>query len=518
MHLNYYFLRQWVGELSCRWVGWKLGECFSQSKDELILGFYRPGESWYLKVLMRGDFSGMAVQEEYHRSKRNSVDLFREFVDQEISEVEMYANERSFAIHFAHGESMVFKMHGNRSNLLHFRDGKVVTLFKNKLKPDADLLIQDFSRELEVSSADWLAAEGHIPSLFPTFGKEVLGFWEQEGNLNSSLEEQWTAIQGLRELLENPGTYYLVEWKGKPALTLFPLGEVKDTYSSPVEAMNGFFFAFTRTYFLKQEKAEATSRLRARLRRCYNYLAKTRKKLNELQEGTAHQQIGDLLMANLHLIEPMSTQVVLDNFYTQQPITVKLKKDLSPQKNAEVYYRKAKNQRLEIAQLEKNLHAKEEEVFRLEEHQEAIVAMEAVRPLRVYLKENKLQQDHDGGGEKGPFRRYTYMGYDIWVGKSAKNNDELTQRFATKDDLWLHAKDVSGSHVVIKNKPGQNYPEMVIERAAELAAYYSKRKSDTLCPVIYTPKKYVRKVKGAPAGAVVVDREEVIMVEPAKTE
>jgi predicted ribosome quality control (RQC) complex YloA/Tae2 family protein len=66
--------------------------------------------------------------------------------------------------------------------------------------------------------------------------------------------------------------------------------------------------------------------------------------------------------------------------------------------------------------------------------------------------------------------------------------------------------------VVIKNQSGKKFPAPVIERAAELAAFYSKRKNDSLCPVIYTPKKFVRKPKGLPEGAVMVDKEDVVMV------
>ncbi|RDC64187.1 uncharacterized protein AHMF7616_02798 [Adhaeribacter pallidiroseus] len=90
----------------------------------------------------------------------------------------------------------------------------------------------------------------------------------------------------------------------------------------------------------------------------------------------------------------------------------------------------------------------------------------------------------------------------------------LTQQFTFKEDLWLHAKDVSGSHVVIKYQAGKTFPEPVIQKAAQLAAYYSKRKTDSLCPVLYTPKKFVRKRKGAAPGEVVVEREKVILVQP----
>jgi predicted ribosome quality control (RQC) complex YloA/Tae2 family protein len=117
-----------------------------------------------------------------------------------------------------------------------------------------------------------------------------------------------------------------------------------------------------------------------------------------------------------------------------------------------------------------------------------------------------------------PFKKFEFEGYEVFVGKSAKNNDELTLKFARKDDLWLHARGVSGSHVIIRKKGQNPIPVSVIRKAAQLAAYYSKGKSASLCPVIYTPKKYVRKPKGADPGAVVVEKEEVILAEPASFE
>jgi predicted ribosome quality control (RQC) complex YloA/Tae2 family protein len=100
------------------------------------------------------------------------------------------------------------------------------------------------------------------------------------------------------------------------------------------------------------------------------------------------------------------------------------------------------------------------------------------------------------------------------VGKNAKNNDELTLKFAHKDDLWLHAKGVSGSHVIIKHKAQLAFPASVIEYAAQIAAHYSSAAGSSLVPVIYTPKKFVRKPKGANPGQVSVEKEELLLVEP----
>ena len=121
------------------------------------------------------------------------------------------------------------------------------------------------------------------------------------------------------------------------------------------------------------------------------------------------------------------------------------------------------------------------------------------------------------GGVQTPaqlFKQVDFEDFVILIGKNAKNNDLLTKQYSYKEDLWLHARDVSGSHVLVKFRAGKKFPSSVIERAAQIAAWHSKRRTDSLCPVIVTPKKYVRKPKGLADGKVIIDKEEVIMVVP----
>jgi predicted ribosome quality control (RQC) complex YloA/Tae2 family protein len=130
------------------------------------------------------------------------------------------------------------------------------------------------------------------------------------------------------------------------------------------------------------------------------------------------------------------------------------------------------------------------------------------------MKTNSLLNDNAILSPTQLFKHTEYEGYVILIGKNAKNNDLLTKKYTYKDDLWLHARDVAGSHVVVKYKAGKKFPNSVIERAAQIAAWYSKRRNETLCPVIVIPKKFVRKPKGLPDGEVILDKEEVVMVEP----
>ena len=115
---------------------------------------------------------------------------------------------------------------------------------------------------------------------------------------------------------------------------------------------------------------------------------------------------------------------------------------------------------------------------------------------------------------KHPFHEYRLRGWTIFLGKNAKQNDQLSFQHSRKTDLWLHARDVTGSHVIIRNPNSRDIPNDILEFAAGLAAHYSKRKNEALVPVQYTERKYVRKMKNGHPGQVILEREKVVMVEP----
>src|SRR5690606_5484231 len=203
---------------------------------------------------------------------------------------------------------------------------------------------------------------------------------------------------------------------------------------------------------------------------------------------------------------PLQKSVVeLYDFYNDRQVKINLNKSLSPQKNAENYYRKSQNQKIEIENLKRNIAHKQEFAIETGIHLEKIKSIASLKILRQYMKTHGLSQAKADQEKELQFKVFDIEGWQVMVGKNARNNDLLTQKFSFKEDLWLHAKDVTGSHVLIKYKSGKKFPKYVIEKAAQLAAYYSQRKTDSLCPVIVTPKKFVRKPKGAAPGAVFID-------------
>jgi predicted ribosome quality control (RQC) complex YloA/Tae2 family protein len=149
---------------------------------------------------------------------------------------------------------------------------------------------------------------------------------------------------------------------------------------------------------------------------------------------------------------------------------------------------------------------------------DAIKLVETIRAKFDIETEQKLRP---AGAPRRREPQKTYRTFDVdprWfvlVGRSNFDNDEITFQVAKPTDLWFHAQGVPGSHVVLKSRGGSDGPPArVIERAASIAAHFSKAKHSSLVPVIYTQRKYVRKFRGAKPGQVVCEREKMMMVPP----
>ena len=528
MHTNYYFLRQLAPVLARHLTGLSFMECFSQDRDEVVLVFaqakgklnyYKP---FYVKATLRADFSGLYFPDNVHRARTNSVDLFGELTETEadtgraVLTVGSFLNERCLSIILADGYTLVFKFFGNRPNLLAFRDDTVVDLFNHNLTTDNQLQLSQIDRPIDQSEEAYVRSGFDLRRVFPTFGKAA----PERSN--------WPAVQETLRLLENP-RYYLTRTDHKPTLWLIPppeiVGQAESTaqvFDDPIEAANRLYVAYNGLSVFEREKADLLRLIDKRRRRAAALIDANMHRLMVRDEGASHEEMGHILMANLHDIPtsagvPSPERVTLHDFYRDQPITIKLKPDLNPQKNAENFYRKAKNEKIEEQHLTDQITNREAEIQRINQYTSELADVNTLKALRRYIKQHNLHGNEAApvDGNAAPlFKEVLVEGFRILIGRNAKNNDLLTKKFTYKDDLWLHARDVAGSHVVIKYQANKTFPKTVIERAAELAAWYSKRRTDSLCPVTVTPKKYVRKPKGLAEGQVIVEKEDVVMVVP----
>jgi predicted ribosome quality control (RQC) complex YloA/Tae2 family protein len=214
-----------------------------------------------------------------------------------------------------------------------------------------------------------------------------------------------------------------------------------------------------------------------------------------------------------------------DLFSDGTPVTIPLDPAKSPVENAQHYYRRARSTRRSREEAERRLDdtlARAERAETLLDELRAIDTLDGIKRFRTE-KEDELAafvDRSDADVDRFPYRRFDLGdGFEVWVGKNARQNHELTFHAAQKYDLWLHAREVPGAHTVLHlpnrdAQPGKHR----IHTAAAIAAHFSKAKGSALAPVIVTERKYVTSPKGADPGVVRVDREDVVMVEPGLPE
>lgn len=516
MHLNYHFFRFLCPVLRNRIKETKLSSCFSQNKDELVLVFSDPGGDFFVVAHLLPASPCIYFPEDFKRSKRNNVTLFSELIGEVAESIHLFAFERAFAIKFSSGKRLLFKMHGNRSNLLLYMPGENLpkSVFRKSIVEDMALEVSTLENALDLSRQRFAELEGNASHFLPTLGKIPRAWLKERGYIEKNLDQRFELIEEVLGMLDSP-LFSILKVEDQYVLTLLPCREAVYQTSDPLDACNAFFrFAVIRQNF-EREKARLIKDLEEKIKKTNSYIKKSYEKLEMLEKETSPRQIADIIMANLHEI-PHGVEVVeLFDFYHNEIVPIKLKRDQTPQKLAENLYRKAKNRQREILQLEKNLSEKENLLSLLNADMEEVSGVLSFKELKAFSRERGLISKPKDELQTVPFKRFESEGFDILIGKSSKANDEMLRRYAWKEDMWLHAKNVSGSHVLIKHRAGATFPKTVLERAAELAAYYSKYRGESLCPVIYTPAKFVRKVKGAAPGAVMVDRENVILVRPS---
>lgn len=254
-------------------------------------------------------------------------------------------------------------------------------------------------------------------------------------------------------------------------------------------------------------------------------IAHVEKDISSAEKFDMYRQYAEMLKANITQIKKGQKSVSLDNLYDENAdqITITLNPAKTVAENADLYfkkYRKGKdglgllNRRLEIARIENETAEKMLDEFETDfDSAEKKYETEILEILPS--TETKRAQ-----APRLPYRSFVLAsGVRIFVGKDGADNDTTTFRHARPYELWFHASQCPGSHVVLKF-PNKNFQPSKNEIAttAAAAAFYSKARKSKSVPVIYTERKYVRKPRKAKAGLVTVERETMVMVEPKKPE
>ena len=329
-----------------------------------------------------------------------------------------------------------------------------------------------------------------------------------------------------REHLTYPAPYFYAAADGTPKQFAFcPIRQ----YGGGERAES--FTALMDSYYIVRDKKDAmrqksqavrktVSNLCQRLRR---KLAIQEKELEATFDRERLRQLGDIVTANIHRITKGQTLLEAEDFYDEEMKTIQIPLSplLSPQQNAGKFYKDYAKLKTAEKELTRQMTLAEQELQYLESVLEELSRAETEGEL-----EEIRQELHSGGyirGDTGrkrmkqarsqPMRFESTDGYPIYVGRNNHQNDELTFRLARKDDIWLHAQKVHGSHVII-SCGGTTPPDDTVTQAAQLAAYYAETKGGQNIPVDVTPVKQVKKTPGGKPGMVIYHTYKTVIVNP----
>lgn len=341
------------------------------------------------------------------------------------------------------------------------------------------------------------------------------------------------------ELAERLAAFYadMAQGKEKASAVLNALGETEAVYPFAIagvgiklydsigEALDSLYINSDRREWAKRHGASARKVLQNNIERCEKKLALYADALNSEEQMEKCRLYGELLTANLHSLKSGTDTAAVDNYYADpvERIAIPLDRQLTPGENAQRYYKKYQKLKaardMAIVQREQTLS----ELNYLEGQLDNLTKCTAENELSELIEELKDQGyiKRDKGGKKKmklaaskPMHFVSSTGADIYVGKNNRQNDELTLRFASPNDIWMHTKNIPGSHVIVKGASEQDTATMT--EAALLAAYYSRARGSENVAVDYTPRKYVKKPAGAKPGMVIYTTNKTAYVTPSE--
>jgi predicted ribosome quality control (RQC) complex YloA/Tae2 family protein len=294
------------------------------------------------------------------------------------------------------------------------------------------------------------------------------------------------------------------------------------------ETVEKFYFEKDNKDRIKQKYGDIQKILTNRLDRCYKKLEILNDELSKAHDAGKYKLYGDLIMSNLYQIAKDQSKVNLINYFSedQENLEINMDTQLSPVSNAQRYFKKYNKSKSAMISIENQLLENNLEIEYLEtqaDNLDKCTEELEINEIRQELAEQGYTKKKIGSSKgknknkvAAPSKPMHFMssnGFEIFVGKNNVQNDYLTIKFAASNDIWLHTKEIPGSHVIVKAGGKQLDDETLVE-AANLAAFYSKAKNSTKVPVDYTARKNVRKPNGAKPGMVIYDTNKTVYINP----
>ncbi|MGT2771782.1 Rqc2 family fibronectin-binding protein [Streptococcus marimammalium] len=321
-------------------------------------------------------------------------------------------------------------------------------------------------------------------------------------------------FQAFRDFFNQPTTPNLTE----KSFSAILFSDSKETFSSLSEMLDVYYKDKAQKDRINQQANDLIHRVNTEIQKNKKKLKKQKQELKDTENAEDFRQKGELLTTFLRNVPNNQNQVTLENYYTGKMITISLDKALTPNQNAQRYFKKYQKLKEAVKHLHHLLKETIETIAYLETVEMALsqASLSEIADIREELIETGFIKQKKRDKHHKRQKPEQYLASDgktiILVGKNNLQNDELSFKIAQKNDLWFHAKDIPGSHVIIRNNP--NPSDEVKTDAAELAAYFSKARLSNLVPVDMIEAKKLNKPTGSKPGFVTYTGQKTLRVTP----
>ena len=551
-------LAQAIKELKEKIIGLKIDKIFQPEKDEINILFRNKNR---LKLSINSSMPYMTLTDQKKSNPPtppNFLIILRKYLSGAIlKDIEQVGMDRVVRFSFVSRNELgdvldfdlIYELMGKHSNLILVNDEDVIIdslkrvppfmshvrqilpNIKFKLIENSQLNIMDIDYETfksKVSAEDekiFKVLYQSFQGLSPAFSKEILYRCQIEKNMIASdlSDLELSCIYDTILKLEYNENFIFLD----------PDGLFKDFHvvklsrynsfinkNSTLKLIDDFYRMRDIQIHIRQKSTDLRKLIDTRIKRIENKLENLYLDMNSSLEADEYMLKGELIISNLHQIKKGMENVDLTNYYTNENITIKLDTTKTPQENSQVYYKKYNKMKTAKLYLETEIEKAKEELEYLYSITTAIentvedINLELIKEELIsegYLKSKGFKKPKKLISKPHEFK--SGSGFMISVGKNNKENDMLTFKKSSNSDIWLHVKDIPGSHVIISTK-GKDVDDETLLLAGQLAAYYSKARLSSNVPVDYTEVRHVKKPSGAKPGFVNYFHQHTLYVTP----
>jgi predicted ribosome quality control (RQC) complex YloA/Tae2 family protein len=545
---NYYTLQALVREWRPDLVGCVVQDVFSQHKNELTVALGGEEQDWMVRGSVQRPTIHLFRVEGYSKARRNVATLLEGTIGQRITDVRIADRDRLVFLDLDDGAAILWQLFGARANAFHVAPNDTI---KEAFQRNDELAGTEaptpYPAPMPESFADFedrwkdnrnktrQAVQSAVPLFGRTLARETLhraGVDTPDPDDCTEAERRalFTAAMALCDALANPDPVIYGAGQFPDAFSLIPLRHRADAPAEHYDTVDAAVSSFVRRSLAEQHFHRLYDPLEEALEAAVEHYRQSAERMEEELDSESragrYERWGHLLMAQQDQVPDGAEEVDLpDLFADGEPVTIPLDPAKSPVENAQHYYRRARRTRRSREEAANRLDETIEQADRAETLLDELREIDTLDGIKQFRNDREADlapfvDRDDADVDRFPYRRFDLGdGFEVWVGKNARQNHELTFHAAQKYDLWLHAREVPGAHTVLHlpnrdAQPGKHR----IYTAAAIAAHFSKASGSGLVPVMITERKYVTSPKGADPGVVRVDREDVVMVEPGLPE